>query len=81
MDLQCFFAACVLLGNLCAINAFSLVYLYCEEMYPTSLRATSMGFCSSIGRIGGIFALAIKGTKQVKELSRTKNGYVVDMIF
>ena len=40
---------------------FSLVYLYCVEMYPTSLRATSLGTCSTMGRVGGIFALSIEG--------------------
>ena len=41
-----------------------------------------MGFCSSIGRIGGIFALAIKGTRQVgKIIVLDKKGSVVDMMF
>ena len=53
------------LGTFFAEMCFGLVYLYCAELYPTGLRATATGTCSSVGRLGGIFALCIEGLGQV----------------
>ena len=53
----------VCIGKLCAALAFGAAYLYCVELYTTSLRATCMGTASTIGRLGGIFALSIEGLK------------------
>ena len=57
----------VSIGKAFAGMAFSLVYLYCAEMYPTGLRGTITGVCSMVGRIGGIYALCLDGLRQYWE--------------
>jgi len=37
-----------------AIGVFQAVFVYTPEVYPTSVRAAAMGFCSASSRIGGI---------------------------
>lgn len=45
------------------LTAFSLgigatfVYTYTPELYPTDIRATGMGICSAVGRVGAIMLL------------------------
>ena len=51
----------VMSGRLCAALCFGLVYLYTAELYPTTLRSTALGFCSTFGRLGGIAALLMGG--------------------
>lgn len=53
------------IAKFCSDLCFALVYLYCAEMYPTKLRGTATGACSTIGRVGGMFALGIDGLKTV----------------
>lgn len=36
--------------------AFSIVYGYTVELYPTVLRTTALGSCSVMGKIGSIVA-------------------------
>lgn len=36
--------------------AFSIVYGYTVELYPTVLRTTALGSCSMMGKIGSIVA-------------------------
>ncbi|KAB1213586.1 Organic cation/carnitine transporter 7 [Morella rubra] len=38
----------------CITAAFTIVYIYAPEVYPTSVRTTGVGVASSIGRIGGM---------------------------
>ena len=63
-DLKVFQIVVVFFGKLCAGITFGLVYLYCAEMYPTKLRATALGTCSTFGRVGGIYALSLDGLRQ-----------------
>ncbi len=37
-------------------GAFTVIYLYTAEMYPTVVRGTALGLSSLAGRIGGIIA-------------------------
>ena len=57
----------VSLGKACASMAFTIVYIYCTEMYPTALRGSVTGLCSTLGRVGGIYALSIDGLRQYWE--------------
>ena len=50
-------------GTFFSEMCFGLVYLYCAELFPTTLRGTATGACSSFGRLGGIYALSIEGLK------------------
>jgi hypothetical protein len=43
-------------GKFGASAAFAIVYVYTAELYPTSIRQTAVGACSSLGRIGSIIA-------------------------
>ncbi len=44
------------LGKFGASGAFSIVYLYTAEIFPTAIRGTATGLCSMMARIGGIAA-------------------------
>ncbi|XP_046742427.1 uncharacterized protein LOC124409078 [Diprion similis] len=47
----------VFLGGKCSITiAFSTIYVYTTEMFPTPLRHSLLGFCSMIARIGSMIA-------------------------
>ncbi|XP_024403195.1 organic cation/carnitine transporter 7 [Physcomitrium patens] len=37
----------------CIMGAFSILWAYAPELYPTKLRSTGLGFSNSAGRIGG----------------------------
>ena len=57
----------VALGTNMAAMAFNLVYLHCSEMYPTSIRGSMTGMCSTVGRVGGIYALSLDGLRTTWE--------------
>ncbi|XP_044756384.1 solute carrier family 22 member 1-like isoform X2 [Coccinella septempunctata] len=42
------------LGKFGATSAFILIYVMASEVFPTSLRHTTMGVCSMIGRLGSV---------------------------
>ena len=50
------FAICVLVGKCFAAGAFNIVHIFTAELYPTSIRTSMLGACSTIARIGGVFA-------------------------
>ncbi|KAH0934158.1 hypothetical protein HID58_011275, partial [Brassica napus] len=41
-------------GRICISSAFTVVYIYAPEIYPTAVRTTGVGVGSSVGRIGGV---------------------------
>ncbi|KAG2240915.1 hypothetical protein Bca4012_066425 [Brassica carinata] len=40
--------------RICISAAFTVVYIYAPEIYPTAVRTTGVGVGSSVGRIGGV---------------------------
>lgn len=56
--LQIFLA---MVGKFAASLAFGMVYLYTAEMYPTVIRNTAIGSCSTVARVGGIISLLMGG--------------------
>ena len=54
---QVFFS---LIGKFMAAANFAIIYVYTAELYPTIIRNTAIGSCSSIARIGAILALVLQ---------------------
>ena len=54
----------VMIGRLFAGLGFTLVYLYTLELYPTDMRNTAIGTCSSIARIAGVIAILMENLKE-----------------
>jgi hypothetical protein len=36
---------------------FGMVYLYTTELFPTSIRSTAIGSCSTMALVGGMYIL------------------------
>ena len=45
-----------LVGKFGSAAAFSNVFLYTAELFPTSMRNSAVGMCSTFARFGGILA-------------------------
>ena len=63
-------AVMLMLGKSGASGAFSVIYIYTSELFPTSARNTAVGVCSMTGRISAMLApqlAALVGTDQRTE--------------
>eukprot|EP00397_Hematodinium_sp_SG-2012_P009158 GEMP01009233.1.p1 GENE.GEMP01009233.1~~GEMP01009233.1.p1 ORF type:complete len:607 (+),score=79.28 GEMP01009233.1:212-2032(+) len=47
------------IGKASATCAFSIIYVYTAELYPTAMRSKAVGTCSTIGRLGAIAAYLV----------------------
>jgi hypothetical protein len=45
-----------LVGKFGSSAAFAVVFLYTAELFPTPMRNSAVGMCSTLARIGGILA-------------------------
>ncbi len=43
-------------GKFGAAAGFAVIFLYTSELYPTEIRSTAVGICSTLARVGGIAA-------------------------
>ncbi len=48
-----------LVGKFGASACFAIVYVYTAELFPTIIRNTAIGSCSTVARVGGILCLFI----------------------
>ena len=67
MNVQAIQTFFYLLGKHLAGLAFGMCYLYTSELYPTSLRGTATGSCSTMARVGGVIALVIAPLNRIWE--------------
>lgn len=49
-----------LIGKFAISCAFILLFVYTSEIFPTVVRNGCIGACEVVGRIGGVFAAAVK---------------------
>ena len=47
---------CSLIGKFFAAGNFDVVFSYTAELFPTSSRSSSIGLCSTFGRIGSMLS-------------------------
>ncbi|NXR30002.1 S22AD protein, partial [Zosterops hypoxanthus] len=45
-----------IIGKFTSTAAFSTSYVYSAELFPTILRQTGVGLCSTVARVAGILA-------------------------
>ena len=55
-DHDWFITVLAIIGKFFITMAFGIIYFYTNELFPTVIRATGMGTCGMMCRIGGIVA-------------------------
>ena len=53
-----------LVGKFGSCASYTIVYIYTAELFPTVIRNSAIGACSTVARVGGICAILIGLTKQ-----------------
>ncbi|KAG9475516.1 hypothetical protein GDO78_003752, partial [Eleutherodactylus coqui] len=59
-ELQTLRTSLAVFGKGCLAASFSCVFLYTTELYPTVVRQSGLGWCSTMARVGGIVAPLVK---------------------
>ena len=54
-----------IIGKFSATTNFNSIYFYTCELFPTHLRSSAIGVCSTLGRVGAMVAVACSGLDQV----------------
>ena len=49
------------IGKFAVASCFSILYTFSAELYPTCVRSSAVGFCSSCARVGGALSPLIFG--------------------
>ena len=60
LDLAILQVCLSLLGKFGASSTFGMIYVYTAELFPTPLRNSTIGTCSMVARIAGIFSFLIQ---------------------
>ena len=60
--LRLFFSS---IGKMGASAVFSVIFVYTSELFPTCVRNSAMGLCSTVARIGAMLAPSIAGLDSV----------------
>lgn len=50
-----------IIGKFSATVNFNSIYFYTCELFPTHLRSSAIGLCSTLGRVGAMVAVAVSG--------------------
>ena len=53
------------IGKMGASAVFSVIFIYTSELFPTCVRNSAMGLCSTVARIGAMLAPSIAGLDSV----------------
>jgi len=53
-----------LIGNFCTTMCFAILYMYSGELMPTTVRASGVGSCSLVSKVGGVTAATVAAMAQ-----------------